>query len=252
MPPIGFAFALLIGVTLGMLGGGGSILTVPTFVMVLGYDPKLAIAMSLPVVGATSLVGAVQHWRDGNVEVKSVLLFGGAAMLGAFLGARGSAFISGRVQLLTLAVAMMASAISMLRSSVRAPGGAPAIEHAAPLALRLAVGVAVGALTGVIGIGGGFLIVPALVVLARVPMRQAVGTSLAVITTNASAGFAGQYDFARIPWDFVTVFSGTAIVGIVLGTWMSRFADQRTLKRAFAVLLLVIAIFVFWQNRGRL
>lgn len=248
----GLACALLIGVTLGLLGGGGSILTVPTFVMVLGYDPKLAIAMSLPVVGATSLVGAVGHWRRGNVDLKSALPFGGAAMLGAFLGARGSVLLSGRVQLLVLGTVMIASALSMLRSANRTTGGGETEERVAALPLRLAVGAAVGTLTGGIGIGGGFLFVPALVVLARVPMRQAVGTSLAVITMNAAAGFAGQPAFVEIPWNFVIVFTGTATVGIILGTWISRFVDQRTLKRAFALFLLLVAALVLWQNRGRL
>jgi uncharacterized membrane protein YfcA len=235
-----------------MLGGGGSILTVPTFVMVLGYDPKLAIAMSLPVVGATSLIGAVGHWRAGNVQLRSALPFGAAAMLGAFLGARGSVLLSGRVQLLVLGTVMIASALSMLRSAGRTAGGIIAAERVAPLPLRLAVGGAVGALTGVIGIGGGFLFVPALVVLARVPMRQAIGTSLAVITMNCVAGFAGQPNFAGIPWRFVIGFCGVSMIGIVLGTWVVRFVDQRTLKRAFAVFLLLVAALVLWQNRGRL
>jgi hypothetical protein len=249
---VGLACALVIGVTLGVLGGGGSILTVPTFVMVLGYDPKLAIAMSLPVVGATSLVGAVGHWRVGNVELRSAVPFGAAAMLGAFLGARGSALLSGRAQLLILGTVMVASALSMLRSAGRTAGGVIAAEQVAPLPLRLAVGGAVGVLTGVIGIGGGFLFVPALVVLARVPMRQAVGTSLAVITMNAAAGFAGQPSFAGIPWGFMTGFTGVAMAGIVIGTWVGRFVDQRTLKRAFAVFLMLVAALVLWQNRGRL
>jgi len=249
---IGLACALVIGVTLGMLGGGGSILTVPTFVMVLGYDPKLAIAMSLPVVGATSLVGAVGHWRAGNVELRSALPFGAAAMLGAFLGARGSTLLSGRAQLLILGTVMIASSLSMLRSARGPAAASTADAPVAPLSLRLAVGGAVGVLTGVIGIGGGFLFVPALVVLARVPMRQAVGTSLAVITMNAAAGFAGQPSFAGIPWSFVIGFTGVAMVGIGIGTWVGRFVDQRTLKRAFAVFLLLVAALVLWQNRGRL
>ena len=171
-------------------------------------------------------------------------------MLGAFLGARGSTFLGGRVQLLILGTVMIASALSMFRAARGTAATVPG--HLAPLPLRLAMGGAVGVLTGVIGIGGGFLFVPALVVLARVPMRQAIGTSLAVITMNATAGFAGQPDFAGIPWNFVIVFTGIAIVGIALGTWLGRFVDQRTLKRAFAVFLLLIAALVLWQNRGRL
>src|ERR1035437_6714540 len=168
MVMVGLALALVIGLTLGMLGGGGSILTVPVFVYVLGYDPKLAIAMSLPVVGATSLVGAIGHWRAGNVRVPVTLVFGGVAMAAAFITARLSVYLSGRIQLFIFGIMMLTAAMLMLRDSPKP--SAPAIpaegRNSMPVALPLA-GLAVGALTGIVGIGGGFLIVPALLVLPR-------------------------------------------------------------------------------------
>jgi hypothetical protein len=246
---LGYLLALIIGLTLGVLGGGGSILTVPVFVYVLGYDPKLAIAMSLPVVGATSLVGAIGHWRAGHVRVPVTLVFGGVAMAAAFIAARLSVHLAGRVQLFIFSITMFTAAMLMLRDSLRP--SAPAIpaggRSSIPVALPLA-GLAVGALTGLVGIGGGFLIVPALVVLAHMPMRQAVGTSLTVIAMNAVAGFAGQQSVGAIPLDFVITFSAIAMAGIVAGTWVGAYVHQRTLKRAFAVMLMVIAALLLWQN----
>ena len=258
---LGYLFALIIGLTLGLLGGGGSILTVPVFVYVLRYDPKLAIAMSLPVVGATSVIGAIGYWRAGNVRLRTAIIFGGVSMASAFLAARLSIHVPGRAQLFVLGGTMLTASALMLRDSFRAPQPPPtrdsrlAVSDSRPstpgsrLILPLS-GLFVGALTGVIGIGGGFLIVPVFVLLAHLPMRQAVGTSLAVITMNAAAGLAGQTRIGEIPLDFVMTFSGVAIAGIVAGTWLTRHVHQNTLKRAFAALLLVIAALLLWQNRA--
>ena len=251
MAAVGLVLALVIGGTLGLFGGGGSILTVPIFVYVLGYDPKLAIAMSFPVVGATSLVGAVGHWRAGNVRLSTTILFGLVAMAGSFSGARLSKFLDSRVQLAILGIAMAAAAFTMLRSATReATAVAPAPGKASRALYLVALGV--GALTGVIGIGGGFLIVPALVVFGQVPMRQAVGTSLLVIAMNSVSGYAGQRNPQPIPWNFVITFTAVAIVGIIAGTVFATRVPQRTLKKGFAVLLLVIATVVLWQNRSLL
>ena len=253
MELLGFLFAFIIGITLGMLGGGGSILTVPVFVYVLHYDPKLAIAMSLPVVGATSLVGAIGHWRAGNVRLGEALFFGVFAVTGAFFAARYSGHFQGRTQLFLLGAVMLAASVMMLRDSFRAP--IAATEVPSPVNARISVAVVallVGALTGTVGIGGGFLWVPTLVLLARVPMRQAVGTSLLVITMNALAAFAGQPRLGQIPLGFVAAFAAIAMAGILAGTRLQRHVEQRMLKRAFAVFLLVIASFVLWQNRALL
>lgn len=259
---LGFTLAAVIGLSLGLLGGGGSILTVPVFVYVLGFGAKPAIAMSLPVVGATSLVGAVGHWRAGNVHLRTALLFGLIAMVGSYLGARFAALLSGAVQLLTLALVILAAAGSMLRARPGPPAPAdaapsgdpsprPAVQTGRPLPMAkiLAVGLAVGVLTGVVGIGGGFLIVPALVVLGRVPMKQAVGTSLLVIAMNSVSGFAGYAGTVEVPWGFLAAFTGVAIAGILVGTYLVRFVSASALKRGFAFFLLAVGGLMLYQNR---
>ncbi|AHG89341.1 protein of unknown function DUF81 [Gemmatirosa kalamazoonensis] len=253
MLALGLALAALIGLSLGLLGGGGSILTVPVFVYVLGYAAKPAIAMSLPVVGTTSLVGAVRHWREGNVNLRVALLFGVVAMLGSFTGARFAARVRGPLQLLLLGAVMLAAAASMLRRP-RALRDAEAVDavdgsaHVRPLVY--AVGLGVGFLTGLVGIGGGFLIVPALVVLAHVPMKQAVGTSLVVIAMNSASGYAGYAGRVHVPWPLVAAFTAVAIVGIVIGTRLVRHIPALTLRRAFGVFLVLLGALVVWQNRG--
>ena len=245
--------AALIGLSLGLMGGGGSILTVPVFVYVLGFATKPAIVMSLPVVGTTSLVGALGHWRAGNVHLRTALIFGVIAMMGSYAGARSAAFISGAVQLTLLAVVMLAASASMLRGSFR-DGLTEDTEStpgtALPLAKIIVVGFAVGILTGIVGIGGGFLIVPALVVLGRVPMKQAVGTSLLVIAMNSASGFAGYAGTVPLPWGFLAWFTAVAIGGILAGSYLVRFVSAAALKRGFAVFLLVVGALMLYQNRG--
>ena len=248
---LGYLFAALIGLALGTLGGGGSILTVPVLVYVLGFDPKLAIAMSLPVVGTAALVGVATHWRAGNVRLKTAALFGSVAMVGSYTGARASVLLTGRVQLLILGSVMVAAAASMLRSAVRDAAGAVDETPPHPV-LMLSVGFGVGLLTGVIGIGGGFLIVPALVILGRVPMKSAVGTSLLVIALNSASGYLGHHGREIVPWDFVVRFTVVAVFGILAGTALVRHIPTRQLKQAFAVLLVVIGVLIVWQNRAQL
>src|SRR5262245_35262503 len=190
---LGYALAVVIGLSLSMMGGGGSVLTVPIFVYVMHFDAKLAIAMSLPVVCATSLAGAVGHWREGNLHLRSALLFGALSMLGAVVGARLASLLSGVLQLTLLGLVMICAAALMLRPPRLArPVGSPSEGDVAAESrarkrrwlLAALVGLSVGVLTGVVGIGGGFLFVPALVLLARLPMKTAVGTSLLVISMN--------------------------------------------------------------------
>jgi uncharacterized membrane protein YfcA len=242
---LGLALATLIGLTLGLLGGGGSIVTVPVLVYVLGFAAKPAIAMSLPVVGITSLIGAAMHWRLGNVRVPTALTFGVLAMVGAFAGAKLAVFLSGAVQLALLSVVMLAAAGSMLR------GTRAEAEVTAPprVALLVPVALAVGVLTGLVGIGGGFLVVPALVLLARVPMREAVGTSLLVIAMNAASGFAGYLGTVELDWCFIAGFTGASVAGAFVGAALLARVPQGALKRGFAVFLLVMGAFVLYRNR---
>lgn len=254
MLPLALLLATLIGLSLGLLGAGGSIITVPIFVYVLGFDPKLAVATSLPVVGITSAFGAIGHWRAGDLRLATALLFGLAAVPGAFAGARLAAFISGRAQLIILATVMLVAAYFMLRgSSVRERALESPLRGRYDLglyALIVIAALAVGLLTGLAGIGGGFLIVPALVLLARVPMKAAVGTSLLVIAMNAASGTVGYRGQVEISWRFVILFAAVAVTGILLGTYLVRFVSQARLRQGFAVFLVVIGTLILFENRS--
>ena len=251
---LGFALAALIGLTLGLLGGGGSILTVPVLVYVLGFPAKTAIAMSLPVVGVTSLISAGVHWKLGNVRIQTAIMFGLVAMVGSFAGAKLSVFLSGGVQLTLLAVVMLGAAVSMLRGNRLSENTdeADATSFSRRFAKLAPAALAVGVLTGIVGIGGGFLVVPALVILARVPMRQAVGTSLLVIAMNSASGFVGYLGTVQFDWGFLSVFTAIAVAGALVGTALAARVPQAALKRAFAVFLLVLAVFVLVKNLGAL
>lgn len=249
---VGYALAALVGLSLGLMGGGGSILTVPIFVYVLGYDAKLAIAMSLPVIGVTSLVGAVSHWRAGNVHLRNAVTFGLVAMLGAYGGAQLARLLTGAVQLALLAAIMLLAAAMMYRSARGTRVDTAGLAPAQPMRLGLLVPVAltVGVITGVVGIGGGFLVVPALVLLAHAPMKQAVGTSLLVIAMNSASGFAGYLGQVQVPWAFIAAFTAVAVAGILAGTYLARYVPQRALKQAFALFLVVMGSFMLYKNRS--
>ena len=249
MTLLGMLLAAVMGLALGMLGGGGSILTVPIFVYVLGFGAKEAIAMSLAVVGVVSLAGAVGHWSAGHVRLRIALIFGGVAMIGTYLGARLAVFFSGPAQLALFGMVMLAAAYFMMRPIPVRP--APTGERPRlPIALIAAEGLAVGVLTGLVGVGGGFLIVPALVLLGKVEMKDAVGTSLVVIAMKSAAGFAGYIGQVEVPWGFLAGFGAVAIVGILAGTYIVRFVPQHALQRAFAVFLLVMGGLILYENRS--
>ena len=261
---VGLAMAAVIGLALGLMGGGGSILTVPIFVYVLGFGAKEAIALSLGVVGAVSLFGAAGHWRAGNVNVRVALVFGVVAMAGTYLGARLAVFFSGAAQLTLFAAVMLVAAAFMFRRSgspEAGEAGEPGEAGSEPpasgrrelrLPLIVAEGVAVGILTGLVGVGGGFLIVPALVLLGGIPMKEAVGTSLLVIAMKSAAGFAGYLGQVDVPWGFLAAFAGVAVAGILLGTHLVRYVSQGALRRAFALFLVIMGTLILIQNRGLL
>ncbi|HUF30504.1 MAG TPA: sulfite exporter TauE/SafE family protein [Gemmatimonadaceae bacterium] len=246
---IGLMLAVVIGMSLGLLGAGGSILTVPVFVYVLGYDPKQAIAMSLLVVGATSLLGAVSHWRAGHVQLRVAVTFGVVAMSGSYLGARLSALVSGTTQLMVFGVVMLLAAGFMLRpEEALVKGPKPGERVSAPLLAILAMGA--GLLTGLVGVGGGFLIVPALALGAGLPMKHAVGTSLLVIAMNAFTGFAGYLGRVEVAWSVVSVFTMVAMGGVLAGAALSRFVTGSVLRRGFALFLVAMGLFILYQNRA--
>lgn len=250
---LGLVLAVFMGLALGLLGGGGSILAVPIFVYALDFGAREAIAASLLVVGLTSLFGAVEHWRKGRIKLRVALIFGPIAAAGAYVGARVASFLSGAIQLSLFAVVMLAAAYFMWRNDGPDKDGVEPSSGGSvgPLLLRFAApGIGVGILTGLVGVGGGFLVVPALVLLGGVAMEAAVGTSLLVIAMNSFAGFAGYLGETEIPWGFLALFTALAVAGSFAGAYLARFVPQDALKRGFAVFLIVMALFILYENRG--
>lgn len=248
--------SLIMGIVLGLLGGGGSILAVPILVFLLGVAPKAAIATSLLVVAATSAAGAVSHARAGNVEWKTGFIFGGFAMVGAFTGGAFARYIPGNVLLFMFGALMVVTAIAMLRSKKRsddetsdAPEGSRAPRDL-PIAKIGAEGFVVGGITGLVGAGGGFLVVPALVLLGGLPMRKAIGTSLMVIAMKSMAGFAGYAAHVTVDFHLVGIFVAAAVVGTLVGTWLAKGIDAAKLRTGFAYFVLAMGTFVIGQKVG--
>ena len=235
------AAAVAIGLSLGLLGGGGSILTVPALVYLGGLAPFEATTSSLVVVGLTSVSGAVQHAWRGNLELRVALLFAATGIPGSFAGSLLSRHIAAQTQLLLFALAMIAAGTAMLLRREMAAAERASVPRV------LAAGAGVGLLTGFLGVGGGFLIVPALVLFAAVPMAHAIGTSLAVIAVNCAGGFAGRLA-APIDWRATLEFTLVAIAGSFAGAALVRRISAPWLRRAFAVFVLAIAAFMLWRG----
>ena len=242
---IGYLLAILIGLSLGLMGGGGSILTVPILVYALDMTPKLSIALSLAIVGVTSLVGSISHFKNGHVNFKIAIVFGPIAMLGTFVGARYLApFFSGSAQLILFSLIMLLASFFMFRGKTETKNKVTDLK----IPLILIEGLLVGLLTGLVGVGGGFMIVPALVLLAGIPMKEAIGTSLLIIAFKSFAGFAGYLDQIIIPWSFLIQFTAATIVGILLGSYAVRFVPAEKLKKAFAIFLVFMGLFILYKN----
>lgn len=241
---IAFAVAgsLVIGVALGLLGGGGSVLALPILIYALGVEAKSAIASSLFIVGVTSAVAAVQHARAGNVVWRVALLFASASMVGAFAGGRLSSAIPAPLLLGLFAIIMVGTAVAMWRGRSESPA-THAVPHMVPLIL--VAGLVVGGLAGLVGAGGGFLVVPALALLGRLPMSASVGSSLVVIALSSLAGFGGHLIDVSIDWETTLLVTGVALVGSFVGAAVSSRVRPEALRRAFAVFVLATAIVLF-------
>lgn len=243
---VGYLLATVIGLSLGLLGGGGSILTVPILVYVMKMDPKLSIALSLAVVGLTSLVGVAGHFRNKNVDLKVAISFGSFAMVGTFVGAKISRFLSGDTQLLLFAIIMLLASVFMIKGRKDTPASDEPIKLNLPLIGAQAI--VVGIVTGLVGVGGGFLIVPALVLLSGLSMKRAVGTSLVIISMNSLSGFVGYLGMMEIPWKFLLSFSAFSIVGIFVGLSLVKYVSQKALKKGFGVFLIIMGAFILYQR----
>jgi len=238
------AFGAVVGLALGLVGGGGSILTVPILIYALGENVHLATGTSLAIVGANALVAAWDHARAGRVRLSVALVFGGAGILGALGGAWLNHLAPARLLLLGFAVLMLAAAVAMLRGCL-SDQPTSEVPHMAPFSPRvLLAGLAVGILTGFFGVGGGFLVVPALVLVLGLPMRAAVGTSLIVIALNAAAALAGHLRYGGIDVTVTLLFIAGGAGGSLVGSRLSGRVDERRLRQGFAGMVVLIALYM--------
>ncbi len=250
---VGYILAFCIGLSLGLIGGGGSILAVPILIYVMGVAPKAAIATSLAIVGMVSIIGTIPHWRQGNVNFKTAAFFAPTAMIGAYLGARLAdlPLITETVQLTCFGLVMVIASVLMIRK-----GGNSSANHKVDFADQLALSnssswwaiplqaLGIGILTGFVGVGGGFLIVPALVLFGSVPMKEAIGTSLLIIAFNSATGFLGYLSQVELDWNLVISFIIAASIGTFIGAYLTRFIEAKNLQKGFGYFVLAIAVFV--------
>lgn len=244
---IALLLAVLIGVSLGALGSGGSIVTLPILVYVAGVAPKAAVGMSMAIVGGTSLIGSYFHWRIGNFLPRPALIFGATGILGAYLGSTATHLVSSSILMLLFAALMLVVGVRMLtgHQALLRPSGSCSISRCIPS------GFAVGLVTGFLGVGGGFVIVPALVWFAGLDARRAIGTSLGIIAVNSAAGLAGQLRYTHWDWGLTGEFLVCSLIGMGLGIPIARRAPERTLRKAFALAVLGMAVAIGWQTLGR-
>lgn len=238
----------LIGLSLGMLGGGGSILTVPALVYILGQDPHAAVSASLVIVGMNAVTGAWMHWNAGHVRLKAAALFGGVGLMAAFAGARLSKLLPSVVLLVLFALLMLIVATLMLRGAVAKPN-----DTDSPIWWKVLLGgLGVGFLTGFLGVGGGFLIVPALVLLLGMNMRDAVGSSLVVIALNSAAGVLGHLGEGSMNWTIIGLLLAGGFPGLLLGSRLAHRLPVARLRQGFAVLVIVLGIALLAANLPKL
>lgn len=243
----------LVGISLGLLGGGGSILTVPILTYVLGMEPREAIASSLFIVGVTSAVSLLTHARAGRVRWRTGLVFGVAGMAGAYAGGLAGGVIPGAVLMILFAAMMIATSAAMIRSgrATRSPG-ATAGRHESAGRRRtgriLVDGFVVGLATGLVGAGGGFLVVPALALLGGLPMAVAVGTSLLVITMKSTAGLAGYLLSVQLDWPLVLAFTAIAVLASFVGARLTDLLPEDRLRTWFGYVVLLMGAVVLVQE----
>lgn len=240
-----FILAALVGISLGLLGSGGSVLAVPILKFSAGFSARAAIATSLATVGSVSLVGCLLAWKEGRVLWKSGFLFSLFAILGTFGGVELATRISEKLQMGLFVGVMGYAAFLMFRAEADPAEVAPPKRRPWLDGLK-AVGV--GVLTGLVGVGGGFLIVPALVSLFDIPMRKATGTSLLVIAINSAVGTLSYSQAIELDWGFTAGFSGSAVVGLLVGMRLAKRISEEKLRRLFAVLLAVVCVYTAVQE----
>jgi uncharacterized protein len=258
IPLLGYVGALLVGLILGLIGGGGSILTVPLLVYLLGYNPIVATAYSLFVVGISSMVGTYQKHKKGLVDFKTGLTFSFPSFLAVYLSRRylvpnipdtlstfGNYVLTKEMSIMIFfAIIMLLAAFSMIKKT----NEEEIISIKQSYYKTFIQGIVIGTITGIIGAGGGFLYVPALVLWANIPMKKAVGTSLIIITINSLIGFLGDVQTLEIEWLFLLTFTFISIIGIIIGVSLSKFISCDKLKKSFGVFTLIMAIYIIYKE----
>ena len=257
MEIIGYAAAIIMGLSLGLIGGGGSILTVPILVYLFGVNPVVSTAYSLFVVGLTSAVGSFSHFKKGNVHLKTAIIFGIPSIIAVFLVRKfvvpaipdeifsiGSFVMTKSLGVLVLfAVLMLLASFSMIRKPKQQKETSSEPKY--NFTLIFIEGLLVGGVTGLVGAGGGFLIIPALVLLAGLPMKQAVGTSLLIIALKSLIGFTGDLGSGlEIDYVFMLIFSAFAMVGIIIGSYLTKYIPNEKLKPAFGWFVMVMGVYI--------
>jgi hypothetical protein len=228
---------------LGFLGAGGTTIALPVLVYLVGLDAHAAVAVSIVLVGGASAYGAVLNAREGFVDWRAVAVFAPAGVAGAVLGSAWSYMLSGRTLLICFGGLVTVVAVRMMLE-----GGETTASSRLRLGSAVVAGFGIGVLTGVLGNGGGFLLVPGLVYLAGLPMRRAVGTSLLISAINSAAAFAGHAARQKLPWRMVLVLLACTIIGITAGVALSHRTDPGRLRHYFAWMLLVLAGYLLWRN----
>lgn len=257
---LGYFGALIIGVVLGLIGGGGSILTVPVLVYLLLINPVTATAYSLFVVGASSLVGAINNMKKKLVDFRTATVFAIPAFIAVY-GTRkylvpaipdhiftvwGFEVTKDIGIMLFFAIIMVVASISMIKNNGKEELLETKVKYNYPLIIL--EGIVVGVLTGIVGAGGGFLIIPALVLLAKLPMKKAVATSLLIIAVKSLIGFIGDVENLDIDWKFLLIFTGLSIAGIFLGGYLNKFIDGAKLKKGFGWFVLLMGIYIIGKE----
>jgi uncharacterized membrane protein YfcA len=256
---LGYFGALLIGIILGITGGGGSILTVPTLVYILNYNPIIATAYSLFIVGTTSSIGTIQNFKKGLVVPKKAFQFAVPSLIGVYLTRKfivpsipdvvfyfGSLKLSKDTFLMILfAVVMLIAAYSMLKNNKKNELIEITTKSITVVIIQLFF---VGVLIGLIGAGGGFLIIPALLNFAQLPIKKAIGTSLLIIAINSLIGFIGDVQNTIIDWTFLLIFTTISVAGIFIGLYIQKFINEKMLKKLFGVFVLIMAIFILYKE----
>lgn len=257
---LGYIGAIVIGLTLGLIGGGGSILTVPVLVYLSGVTAVTATAYSLFIVGFSSLVGSVTYMRKSLVSFKTALIFGIPSIIAVYITRRyivpaipdevftlGSLLVTKDILLMLIfALLMIFASYSMIKG--RKETEQEEVEQKFNYPMIILEGAVVGLLTGLVGAGGGFLIIPALVILSKLPMKMAIGTSLLIISIKSLIGFTGDLATREVDWTFLAIFSALAVAGIFLGSYLSNFIPGKKLKPAFGWFVLVMGVYILTKE----